>query len=251
MQFGDQEIHAVTGFIWESVLGLQVDPTDRSDDDAGSALAGAVHIGGAWEGAVVLSCPEPFARRAAATMFSLDEPEVQSADVTDALGELANMVAGNIKGLLPEPCVLSLPTVARDAVFASGLRDVIPVSRVDFLCHGQRVRVTVLERDRREPGERREFPRAAVEAHAVVQSDTATVDGAVVDLGVGGLAIRSDDRLPEGVTVTTTVRLMDGKPPIAARGRVIRSSETGLVVKFDHLLGPDAFRRLHAVAGAH
>jgi chemotaxis protein CheX len=32
--------------------------------------------------------------------------------VRDALGELTNMVAGNVKAMLPQPSAISLPTVA-------------------------------------------------------------------------------------------------------------------------------------------
>jgi chemotaxis protein CheX len=35
--------------------------------------------------------------------------------MTDAVGELANIIAGNIKSMLPEPSTLSLPQVVVDA----------------------------------------------------------------------------------------------------------------------------------------
>ena len=40
------------------------------------------------------------------------DEEVTEADLVDAFGEIANVVGGNLKSLLPEHAVLSLPTVA-------------------------------------------------------------------------------------------------------------------------------------------
>jgi Chemotaxis phosphatase CheX len=43
----------------------------------------------------------------ASTMFSVAEPE--NTDVLDAMGELGNIIGGNVKSLIPNPCRLSLP----------------------------------------------------------------------------------------------------------------------------------------------
>lgn len=40
------------------------------------------------------------------------DEEVTEADLVDAFGEIANVVGGNLKSLLPEHAVLSLPTVS-------------------------------------------------------------------------------------------------------------------------------------------
>ena len=78
-------------------------------------------------------------------MFQLNEDEVVSDLVQDALGELTNMTGGNMKSLLPEPCYLSLPAVT---MTQHGLR--IPgselVSTVTFQCWGYKFRVSVLKK---------------------------------------------------------------------------------------------------------
>ncbi len=45
-------------------------------------------------------------------MFSQTEDNSTFEDIQDALGELANMMGGNIKSLLPVPSTLSFPVVA-------------------------------------------------------------------------------------------------------------------------------------------
>ena len=44
-------------------------------------------------------------------LMRIDRPTAFNEDVSDALGELANMIGGNLKALLPERAELSLPTV--------------------------------------------------------------------------------------------------------------------------------------------
>ncbi len=41
-----------------------------------------------------------------------DEEEVSDADYVDAVGEIANVVGGNVKALVPDPGPLTLPKVA-------------------------------------------------------------------------------------------------------------------------------------------
>jgi hypothetical protein len=40
--------------------------------------------------------------------------------VRDVAGEVANMIGGNLKALLPEPCRLSLPKVTKEAPVVEG-----------------------------------------------------------------------------------------------------------------------------------
>jgi CheY-specific phosphatase CheX len=81
-------------------------------------LSAIIHITGAVDGAVVLHVTEAFARRVAAAMFRIDADTASITDQQDALGELCNVVGGNFKSLLPEPCRLSLPAVVEGADYS-------------------------------------------------------------------------------------------------------------------------------------
>jgi chemotaxis protein CheX len=70
-----------------------------------------VHVTGEWEGSVVLEASSQLAIDGTATMFDLPPDLIGDEEVADALGELANIVGGSIKGLIPGSCRLSLPTV--------------------------------------------------------------------------------------------------------------------------------------------
>ena len=78
-------------------------------------------------------------------MFHLEEQSAGPEDLQDALGELTNMTGGNIKSLLPEPCRLSLPTVAvTNQSFRIPGSDL--VTQVAFKCNGHIFQVSLLKR---------------------------------------------------------------------------------------------------------
>ncbi len=71
-----------------------------------------VEIVGPWTGAVVLSCGRDTAAELTVALLGEHAPPVlDDEDVDDALGELANVVGGNVKAVLPGPSVLGLPEV--------------------------------------------------------------------------------------------------------------------------------------------
>ena len=56
-------------------------------------------------------------------MMAMDESEpLDDAEVADAVGELVNMVGGNIKSLMPGPSALTLPVVAASFVDTSSIQ---------------------------------------------------------------------------------------------------------------------------------
>ena len=74
----------------------------------GSEVLAVTEITGEWNGTVCLACSRAAARHATAVMFGIDDEDLTPADVTDAVGELINVVGGNIKSLVPgRPCFRS------------------------------------------------------------------------------------------------------------------------------------------------
>lgn len=113
MHANDEEIDLLMRTVLSTMLDLSPTMTGHEAlPPAGTrTLSAVVHITGAVDGAVVLHVTEPFARVTAARMFGIDPEAATLTDLQDALGELCNVVGGNFKSLLPEPCRLSLPTV--------------------------------------------------------------------------------------------------------------------------------------------
>jgi chemotaxis protein CheX len=115
-------------------------------------FTGCVQITGAWEGAVTVHCSAELAKVLTAAMFVVDPDDTTQDEVTDALGELANMVGGNVKALLPEPCRISLPAVADGMDYRLSVPGARPVTAVTWTCGGEPLMVRLLERRTIESG---------------------------------------------------------------------------------------------------
>ena len=104
------------------------------------AVRASVTIDGPWRGRVLLVCARSTAAAVAAAVVGLAPDQVGPEDVEDVLGELANVVGGAVKSLLPGSAALGLPDVAAaapDEVDGPG------VLRVDLVWREQPVVVTL------------------------------------------------------------------------------------------------------------
>ena len=99
--------------VWESYLDPEgVSPLIPTyDENQPSEVHSSVSITGSWTGYVVYASSTQAARRAAGAFLAMDASEVSQDDVSDVLGELANIVGGNVKAMLPPGALLSLPQV--------------------------------------------------------------------------------------------------------------------------------------------
>ncbi len=89
------------------------------DENQPSEVHSSVSITGSWNGVVVYASSSTAARRAAAAFMAMGEDEVSIEDVSDVLGELANIIGGNVKAMLPAGALLSLPQVVLASASAS------------------------------------------------------------------------------------------------------------------------------------
>lgn len=151
MAVGLNEVTQLLENVWDSVLGLPLQPCAAEDStrNDGAMLTGSVQITGEWQGAVILEFPVELARRAAARLFSQEPQAVASGDVHDALGELSNIIGGNIKALFPGPCYLSLPEVVDGIRPRHMVRNTAELFRGTYACNESHFVVKVLERQLR------------------------------------------------------------------------------------------------------
>ena len=77
-------------------------------------ISAIIGLSGDIRGAVVISIKKKFAIKIADTLVGIPHNEMDD-DVTDAIGEIVNIIAGNIKNEVPggEKIVISLPTVVK------------------------------------------------------------------------------------------------------------------------------------------
>ncbi|MBI1314644.1 hypothetical protein GC176_25405 [bacterium] len=74
-------------------------------------LEANIRILGCWNAELRVRAPQELARRIACAMFDLNADDLTEADVRDALGEVANVIGGSVKGILNSDCDLTLPAV--------------------------------------------------------------------------------------------------------------------------------------------
>lgn len=139
------DIESIARTIWEALFESSL--TSGGDGELGtdSQVTGVVHLHGAFQGAVMIECPVALGSKLTAAMVQ-GERAPSTEDMFDALGELTNMFAGNLKALLAKPSSISLPTVAFGPQYEIGVVGATVVARVPFLCDEHPLVVTVLQR---------------------------------------------------------------------------------------------------------
>ena len=133
--------------VWSSFLGDEsiVELFDDEEPAGDDRIVASVFVDGPWSGAILVGVTQTTGRAIAAALLAVPESDVLDDDVSDAVGEVANVVGGNLKTLLPPPSSLSLPIVASGSqtrVVPAGATSVL---RVTLEWVGQPVEVSVWE----------------------------------------------------------------------------------------------------------
>ncbi len=146
MQLTEEDLIEMMSLIWETMLGEELLPIEIDDDHA-FGMFSSVDIDRP-EGeslAAVIECGAALASRLAEVLFSIPADAVTAEDAADAVGELANIFGGNVKGVLGLSAQLSLPHVVLGQVeSASNLGT--SVSRVAFQAGSNRLVVSLRDR---------------------------------------------------------------------------------------------------------
>ncbi len=101
--------------VFEIMLGQRVKPAAKAEAQPPGGFTAMVGIAGGLCGILTISCDKATAREIALHMLG---PEIADSEeqVSDALGEVCNMIAGNFKNKLSsanQSCMLSVPTVIK------------------------------------------------------------------------------------------------------------------------------------------
>ena len=140
-------VSSVVQEVWSSMLGMGVDDAgnDAPTAPGTSGLSGSVRFCGAWDGAIFLDCSSELARTMAAGMFGTQPEALTTEEIHDALGELVNIIGGNLKHLLPPPCQLQLPAVQEEEHPDRATSPGRLVTEVGFTCESETFRVSLVE----------------------------------------------------------------------------------------------------------
>ena len=111
-----EELAVVTQNVWSTLLSLDVSPVALERGNLPTLTTGVIEIHGAFTGAVTLEMPYRLAQIATSMVLKRATNSVTQEDVDDVLGEMTNILGGNIKAMLPEPSRLSLPMILQAPV---------------------------------------------------------------------------------------------------------------------------------------
>src|SRR5690348_5745643 len=99
IEFGQTEISQVVSDDFQTMLNLEINSVSEQLNHHVDGLTAAVQILGESKGAVLLHCSIEQALAFTGRMLGEDPPSSLTDDVRDVLGELANVVGGNLKSL--------------------------------------------------------------------------------------------------------------------------------------------------------
>jgi chemotaxis protein CheX len=147
---GINELNELAIEVWSTMANITLTPSEElvKPNKAGGCVVASVQILGSWEGAVRLDMDMRLAIGTTSQLLGLEEAEVSSDDMRDAAGELANMTGGGLKSLMPQPCSLSLPTVASgDQSLEVVIRHGRVLMQTSLTCEYGTLLVTVIEKE--------------------------------------------------------------------------------------------------------
>jgi chemotaxis protein CheX len=140
--------------VWVSYLDPEgISPLiPTGDEKQVTEVHSTVSITGSWHGHLVYACSMAAAKKAAAAFLAMEVDEVGQEDVSDVLGELANIVGGNVKAMLPNGCFLSLPTVVMAPDTASYYPAAKRISGLYGLWDGESICISMWQSVKQEAG---------------------------------------------------------------------------------------------------
>jgi CheY-specific phosphatase CheX len=117
---------------------VQLEPPGTGIDNGEPKIAGSVSFAGRINGSVYIYSSPRFASQITCRLLGLKEEEIRNQElVNDSLGEIANMVGGQLKSRFSDrgmTCVLSIPSI----VSAAGCRAAPPAHtdrrQISFRC---------------------------------------------------------------------------------------------------------------------
>lgn len=142
-----ETLELIVGDVFTGLLG-DVEPplADEEGSDPLPVLA-RVSVTGTWNGEVVVECSTPLARLVSSHLLLVAVDELADDDVRDVVGELVNVIGGNVKSVMPGPSTMSLPQSLLDGEHVPTVAARGPAAAVQLAWREQPLRVSVFTQD--------------------------------------------------------------------------------------------------------
>jgi flagellar motor switch protein FliN len=123
---------------FDAMMSMHLESIDTAEDVKldNNRMVGAIHFGGEVVGVMSFGLSEVFARAVTGAMLGIEIDEIHSLDeIKDVIGELANIVAGNLKTEFLDAgltCVISTPSITLGSDFKIDPVDIAPPLHLNF-----------------------------------------------------------------------------------------------------------------------
>lgn len=141
----EAEIKQIVEDVFLTMLRSGVEAGGADWEPPAGAITAAIYFAGSWRGAVIVEASEDLARQWTSQLMSIPAPDAITDDVRDTMGELVNMIAGNLKSVVPTGVAISIPSVVQGRQYSMRLCGGNLVNRQSFLCIGGPFWVTFIE----------------------------------------------------------------------------------------------------------
>ena len=142
----EAETQQIVVDVFTSMLKMDVERVALPGDNHNSpVLTAAVHFVGSWKGALRIECTPEQTFEYTRRLLGVDLPTEVNEDVCDAFGELANMIGGNLKAVLPPVVQLSMPSVVKGVDYAMRICHAVPACKLAFQSELGAFQVTLVE----------------------------------------------------------------------------------------------------------
>ncbi|MEC8557446.1 MAG: chemotaxis protein CheX [Planctomycetota bacterium] len=112
MKITADQVTQMTNDLFDSMLGMHISGGDVSEAAPPQDwIQSKVQIQGAWNGELRVVASGELSAAIARAMFGSEAENLVEQEILDALGEVANVIGGNVKGHVDQDCDLTLPEI--------------------------------------------------------------------------------------------------------------------------------------------
>lgn len=133
MEIDETMMREIVGSVLQEMFGLETGAADSMSSLVGETciVARVIISRESEERLIEVAGPQGTAETIAEAMFEIPRGELSTEEVHDAMGEIANMIGGSVKGAHEGDSTLSIPAVNVDIVGAKDEMDEVMISVAD------------------------------------------------------------------------------------------------------------------------
>lgn len=128
------EVEQIVGTVFQTMLNMDAFLSDDTWIPEPDRVTATLSLHGQWTGAILIETSKSLANHFASRFLALASPDDR--EVRAVLGELANIIGGNLKCTLNPGALLSMPTIVDGHAYSVHLCGVKSFEDHSFVCDG-------------------------------------------------------------------------------------------------------------------